>query len=262
MDTRFWGPSGWRLLHLITFDYKPHQQKKAVQAVFETLPYVLPCKFCRYSLTDYMREKPILSALKSRSLLTKWLYTIHNMVNAKLRGQGITTEEDPPFENVQQIYEERLQAGCSRVEFEGWDFLFSVAENHPYAVHGSTPMPDAPPEEEVKGDEERNRWNYLKPHERIPYYIKFWTSLGQTLPFDTWRASWKSCHPRIQQFAKGAKQSKKELWRLRCCLEKKLDLVNRESFSHVCKRLTEHKSGCHKTKRARTCRARKTRKLR
>ncbi len=262
MDTRFWGPSGWRLLHLITFDYIPKVQKKAVKEVFEMLPYVLPCKFCRYSLTEYMEKEPLEPALQSKAALSHWLYKIHNMVNAKLRGQGLTQEEDPSFEAVKQIYEERVKAGCSHVTFEGWDFLFSIAENHPYAVHGSTPMPDAPPEETIKGDQEKNRWNTMKPSERMPYYIRFWSSLGKALPFDTWRSSWENCHPRLQRMTSGAKGAKRELWRLRCCLEKKLDLVNRETYSHVCKRLVEHKSGCHKTKKARTCRARKTRKLR
>ena len=265
MDTRFWGPSGWRLLHLITFAYEPQKQKEAVKTLFEVLPYVLPCKFCRYSLTEYMEKEPLGPALKTRSSLTKWLYLIHNHVNQKLRGQGLTSDTDPPFTDVQKIYEERIAMGCSQVEFDGWDFLFSVAENHPYAVHGSTPMPDAPPLHTIKGDKEKNKWNTMTAKERMPYFMKFWSCLGDTLPFDTWRAAWKGCSPRMGRFAKGAKVGKRELWRLRCCLEKKLDLVNRETYSHVCKRLTEHKSGCGKTKKARTCRARqnkKTRKLR
>jgi hypothetical protein len=120
-------------------------------------------------------------------------------------------------------------------------------------------MPDAPPDETIKGDKEKNRWNTLKPSERMPYYTRFWSCLGKTLPFDTWRTSWEACHLRLHRIASGAKGAKRELWRLRCCLEKKLDLVNRETYSHVCKRLVEHKSGCHKTRKARTCR-RMTRK--
>ena len=264
MDTRFWGPSGWRLLHLITFAYNPSEQKESVKILFEMLPYILPCKFCRYSLSVYMEKEPLEPALKSQAKLSRWLYTIHNMVNEKLRGQGLTSKEEtnPSFTSVQKVYEERISAGCSQVEFEGWDFLFSVAENHPYAVHGSTPMPDVPPLHTIKTDNDKNRWNTMTAKERMPYFMKFWSSLGEALPFDTWREAWQGCHPRMGRFANGAKHAKKELWRLRCCLEKKLDLMNRETFSHVCKRLVEHKSGCHKTRRARTCRKiQKTRKV-
>jgi hypothetical protein len=254
MDTRFWGPSGWRLLHLITFAYEPKLQREAVKGIFENLPYILPCKFCRYSLTEYMEELPLTPALQSKEALCHWLYEIHNKVNQKLRGQALTKEEDPSFATVKKVYEERLEAGCSQVTFEGWDFLFSVIENHPFSVHGSIPMPDAPVESKVKGDKERNKWNYMTAKERMPYFMKFWKNLGKALPFEDWRKGWNSCSPRFYLFERGVKAGKRELWRIRCCLEKKLDFVNREKFEHVCKKLINHKSGCHKTRRARTCR--------
>jgi hypothetical protein len=43
MDTRFWGPSGWRLLHLITYTYDPITQRHAMRKFLEALPYILPC---------------------------------------------------------------------------------------------------------------------------------------------------------------------------------------------------------------------------
>ena len=58
MDTRFWGPSGWRLLHLITFATSDIDNDH-LQLFFRNLPYVLPCKFCRASLTDYYAVDPI-----------------------------------------------------------------------------------------------------------------------------------------------------------------------------------------------------------
>jgi hypothetical protein len=250
MDTRFWGPSGWRLLHLITFTYKPSNAEN-VKEFFTLLPYILPCKFCRASLAEYMHAEPIDDALGSKTKLIHWLYQIHNMVNEKLRGQGLLHDKNPSFASVKKVYEERVKEGCVRTAFEGWDFLFSIAENHPYAQHGFSPMPNAPPEEEVKGDSERNRWNYMTPKERMPFYIAFWKVIGEVLPFEEWCDAWKSCKPRLGRFEKGAK---KELWRIRCCLEKKLELVNKENFESVCKLLNEHKSGCNKTRKARTCR--------
>jgi hypothetical protein len=260
MDTRFWGPSGWRLLHLISFTYKP-SNAKAVKELFTMLSYVLPCKFCRASYTEYIRAEPIDTALETRSKLTHWLYRIHNLVNDKLRGQALLDDRNPSFDSVKKVYEERVKEGCVQTSFEGWDFLFSIAENHPRAVHGSTPMPNAPPEQDVSGDEERNRWNYMTASERMPYYMRFWKVIGEVLPFEEWCEAWKGCKPRFGRFAKGAKGAKKDLWRIRCCLEKKLELVNQEKFESVCKRLYEHKSGCNKTRKARTCRRIKTKKV-
>jgi len=46
----------------------------------------------------------------------------------------------------------------------------------------------------------------------------------------------------------------KELWSIRNCLEDKLELVNTDTFSGLCKQLKEHRSGCGKKRRAKTCR--------
>jgi len=260
MDTRFWGPSGWRLLHLIAFSYEPAKQKESVRELFTTLPFVLPCKFCRASLADYMAEDPLEPALKSRDALSKWLWRIHNEVNEKLRSQGLLKGNDPSFSAVKKVYEDRIAAGCTRTEFEGWDFLFSIAENHPRAlsVKKSLPMPGVPLAIE-DSSEFRNRWNLMEAQERMGIYLRFWKSIAGALPFAAWRYAWSSCS---LDFAKLESRVLwiRELWRIRCCLEKELELVNRDEFQSLCKRLANHRSGCGKRKRAKTCR-RTTRKI-
>ena len=256
MDTRFWGPSGWRLLHLITFTYEPSQSEK-VGKFFETLPYVLPCKFCRCSLTEYMDEDPV--QLTSRKALTKWLWRIHNKVNDKLRGQGLATAENPPFEAVKKVYEERISAGCIHAEFEGWDFLFSIAENHPFSPSSqSLPMEGCPSSTDMCF-KEKNRWNLLKPEERYVKYEEFWLTVGEVLQFQEWIDAWKSAEMRKGQLISMATWIK-ELWRIRCSMESSLDLVNKEKFRSLCKRIREHRSGCGKKPRARTCRRNRTSK--
>jgi len=251
MDTKYWGPSGWRLLHLITFTYDP--KNKAVGHLFEALPYVLPCKFCRASLHQYMEDVPLEPALKSKELLSRWLYKIHCLVNAKLRGQRLLTDKDPSFESVKSVYDDRIALGCTRTEFEGWEFLFSVAENHPHclAAKKSTPLNCPPKLPADATDSQKNQWNVLTPHDRMHYYSLFWASLGNALPFQEWRDAWTSC-------GKLALDSRtvtlKGLWEIRHCMETRLELVNRDTFQGLCKALKEHRSGCGKKKRARTCR--------
>jgi hypothetical protein len=272
MDTRFWGPSGWRLLHLITFTYEP-SHRDAVKEFFLLVPYVLPCKFCRRSLAEYMEEDRLEPALASRTTLTQWLYRIHNKVNAKLRGQGLPTAPDPSFASVKKEYETRLAAGCSGTEFspakqgyihesaahsrefEGWEFLFSIAENHPFSHGGrnSVPFEDCPSAAAATADQ-RNRWNTMKPEERMTFYRKFWAAVGPALPFPEWRSAWGRCSGGEIDVSKRHRWLR-SLWRIRSCLEKELDLKRSDScFSALCDRLSAHRSGCGKRPRAKTCR--------
>ena len=147
MDPSFWGPSAWRLLHLIA-----HGGRREASSLFETLGSVLPCADCRTSMAEHLRASPP-PAGGNPEAAGRWLWELHNAVNAKLRAQGKSVCSDPSFESVSAIYKERLAAGCSRVEFEGWDFLFCVA-----SARTGTP--------------------------------RFWKTLGSALPFEEWRAAW------------------------------------------------------------------------
>jgi hypothetical protein len=120
MDTRFFGPSGWQLFHLIAFR-TPHPDD-----VLNDMKDVLPCKFCRASTTEFVKKNPL------RGDAGKWLYDIHNHVNNKLRTQcaddpAVTNPgPDPSFEDVKLKY-----AAMTPNAVPGRDFLFSIAYNYP-----------------------------------------------------------------------------------------------------------------------------------
>ena len=120
MDTRFWGPSGWQLLHLIAFK-SPHPEQFLLG-----IKDILPCRFCRESTAHYTKE------LHLRGDPGKWLYDLHNKVNKKLRTQSQTDKKvidpgpDPSFEEVKQKYDSFVPT-----EVPGRDFLFSIATNYP-----------------------------------------------------------------------------------------------------------------------------------
>lgn len=256
MDTRFWGPSGWRLLHTITFAYMPYE-KAAMREFFQMLPYVLPCKYCRTSLAGYMDTYPLEPALESRETLTRWLWKIHNEVNAKLRNQRLHAPPDPPFDAVEKYYKQIIATGCSRTVFHGWEFLFSVADLHPMsnAARKSVPMPGAPPCETMATFEEKNKWNCLKPEERLPLYNTFWRSISVVLPFKEWRESWaKTGFP---ENLSTKSLTMKWLWKVRCTMESDLDLLNKCKYSHLCKTLETFRSDCSKNSRGKTCRKRR-----
>jgi hypothetical protein len=120
MDTRFFGPSGWELFHLIAFR-SPYPDD-----VLNLMKDVLPCKYCRASTTDYVQKHPL------RGNPGRWLYEIHNRVNNKLRTQCaddptvVNPGPDPAFEAVKAKY-----MAMKPNKVPGRDFLMSVAYVYP-----------------------------------------------------------------------------------------------------------------------------------
>ena len=248
MDTRYWGPSGWRLLHLVAASPNAANNR----TFWEMLPYVLPCKFCRASLTTFYELHPIPT---KASQFPSWLYTIHSCVNEKLRSQCKTTvhiSPTPSEEEVKLYYTNLLKQGCTKTQFPGWKFLFSIADNHPRSSP-SKPMPDAP-ETMPTTLEEKNKWNCLTPEERLPVYNAFWKIIGLVLPFKEWRESWAK-HP-VPTNLHSRELNIKWLWKVRCTMESDLELLNSCKYSMLCKTLQNHRSDCSKRVRGKTCRKR------
>ena len=255
MDTRFWGPSGWRLIHLISFA-APTLNRKHLHTFFETLPYVLPCKFCRASLTDYYVSDPIPTDLKE---FAEWSYRIHNRVNGKLREQKLLTDKDPTWRSVKQQYEKWMKQSCTQQTMIGWDFLYSVAYTTPCKDVTSTPIPGAPPS--ITTPELKNRWNTMTINERIPKLKAWWSSLPHVLPFPIWQKAWRKTVPRIPQLQCGRKDVTEWLYRAEKAMCQELEEnIPHESFDGLCNELNAFASGCGKIKthKVKTCRAKKT----
>lgn len=163
MDTRFWGPDGWKLLHSIAQKYSDRpteSQRKTYSLFFNCLKYVLPCIYCRNSFTEYTNILPVDEHLENREKLTKWMYDIHNMVNDKLRKQGLNNNADPSYEEIYNrynIYVSLLNVSDCR-NMPGWDFFYSIIFNFP----------------DNKSDIE---------YVRLTNYIIFFNLLAEVLPF-------------------------------------------------------------------------------
>jgi hypothetical protein len=243
------------MLHLLTFLYdelKP-RAKQTYREFFRTLPYILPCKFCRASLTDYYRAHPLEPALESQGTLTRWLYEIHNEVNAKLRGQGLTTTPDPTFASVERYYRAWIAETAGAADAAaaaGWDFLFAVAYNHPQAAAASsTPMPDCPRRAKTcKNRCTRNKWNTLPLRDRLHWYGRFWDSLPAVLG-----PSWQTACSRQPCSFRSRQAAMATLWRLRCSLDPQFH----DPYRSLCSRVAAFSSGCSKAKRGITCRRKK-----
>ena len=112
MMTRVWGPTGWAFGHAITFGYpykidlncKDHVRRmKETKKFFTSMGSVLPCKYCRQSYLEFLKELPLTNeVLSSRRKLVKWFYDIHNKVNKKL---GVPKCDIPTFTDFYNTYE-------------------------------------------------------------------------------------------------------------------------------------------------------------
>jgi hypothetical protein len=120
MDTRFWGPSGWQLFHLVAF------RSEHPDDVLNQMKDILPCKYCRASTTEFVQEHPL------RGDPGKWLYDLHNRVNDKLRKQAVEDPTvihpgpDPSFEDIKARY-----MAMKPTQVPGRDFLMAIAMNYP-----------------------------------------------------------------------------------------------------------------------------------
>ena len=123
MMTKVWGPPGWLFLHCVTYGYpysidlnnKDHINKvNDFKNFFYYLGKVMPCKYCRESYMDFIKEIPINNYLSNRKNLTKWLYKIHNKVNNKL---GVPKCGIPSFKEHNLQYE-NYRAKCKKTTKE------------------------------------------------------------------------------------------------------------------------------------------------
>lgn len=247
MDTRFWGPPAWRLLHIVAAHYEPARRRPVAQ-FFEVLPYVLPCKFCRANLTAYYESGAPGAALGSRADLEKYVYELHKRVSAKLRTEGGAPAPAPVFREVAAAAE----AAVDQIPMPAWDFLFSVAYIYPPDTR-EVPMPDAPatcPSDAADCD--RNKWNMLPIAKRLHYWKRFWKLLPGVLPA-AWAQRWTEAVRRVRPVFSSRRGAIAALWRIRCAFEAGEE---HDPYGEVCARLTYHASGCGTAAgaRLRTCR--------
>jgi hypothetical protein len=260
MDTRFWGPSGWKLIHLVAAAPVTKQRAPAILEWFQLLEYVLPCKYCRASFHDYIRLQPLTETIVGDpTTFSRWAYDIHNRVNAKLRGQGLLETPDPDWASVRDYYKEQQHGLCDGSPLLGWDFMVSVAFTTPAAAVEPVPMPDSPTNP-PKDAATRNRYNLLTRAERLPYLARWWRLTPAILPCVAWRRAWSRA---IRVAGKPPLQAGRDavlrwMWRVESSVCRDLRCDAPHSCVAAMKReASVFESGCGTSRRGTTCRTRK-----
>ena len=88
-----WGPSAWKFLHTITFNYPDNPtltQKRNVEELFLSLIHLLPCDECSEHYKKEISEN--FPDSRSKSALSSWLVNLHNKVNIRLNKPTMTYE--------------------------------------------------------------------------------------------------------------------------------------------------------------------------
>lgn len=254
MDTRFWGPSGWQLLHTIAAS--PVADPVAVKQWFGLLEYVLPCKYCRASFHDYMRREPLTAAIVSDTdRFSHWMYDIHNMVNNKLRGQRLLKTPNPPW----HVIRDRYRVGS----FVGWDFFTAVAFTTPGPDVASKPLPGG---RQATTIAERNRYNRLTCGERRRFLRRWWALIPSILPSAEWRRAWKAAVTAsastvaVAPVDGGRRAMMPWLWSLEesVCAQLQCEKPH-ESLPHLETVCSAFESSCGTARKGNTCRTRKRR---
>jgi len=257
MDTRFWGPSGWRLLHLIVATPLNNRTSENIKEFFKLTPFVLPCKFCRHSLAEYYVKHPV-----PDTKMERWLYTIHNEVNDKLRSQGLLKDPNPTYEEIHQRYKQWAKMPCASTKVLGWDFLTSIANTTPSKITKSPPINNAP--DNLDTPELKNKWNTMTYKERLPFIKKWWDLLPYVLPFEPWSKAWLKAERANGKINLNSGKKSALAWVYK--MEQVICGIMAENAQHssfygLCKEVSVFSSGCGKKTNARikTCRANKMR---
>lgn len=214
-DTRYWGPSGWELFHLIAF------KSENPEKILGMMKDVLPCKFCRESTAQYTEELPL------KEDPGKWLYDIHNKVNQKLRSQCMNDPQvinpgpDPSFDEIKKRYQSLKPS-----KVPGRDFLFSIAANYP----------EIPLQEQKEVQQ------------------KFLSALSETYPFKSLQEVFRRYLSQNSPNLENQQTYMKWMYGLLEKLSEKID-VKIPSYKEYVQKVMYYKSGCStKSYKGKTCR--------
>lgn len=219
MDTKYWGPSGHKLLHSIAYcysfnGYEENIPKSKLISFFNSIKYVLPCIYCRRSYSQYIKDIPLKQFLeKNNNNFFKWIYLIHNKINNKLREQGYLSKKNPKYSTILSKYKDYVKK-IKKCAIMGWDFLYSIIFDYP-------------------------QYSFEISKSRYNGYITFFTNLQYLLPCKKVRNIYIDHFEKypIEDYMKTREEFKKWIYKF----ERKVRKNCCSSFSKRCKKVLKYK---------------------
>ena len=129
MNQKVWGPGTWLLLHSISFNYTT-KKRKEVENFLYSLNEVLPCRYCRESMTKHIKKYP--PNLNSRREFVTWMIDFHNLVNVSLNKPIVSFDE--AIKIYEKLYDKKLKLDEDKEDnnFDDYDIntLFKNIKKH------------------------------------------------------------------------------------------------------------------------------------
>lgn len=152
MLTDIWGACQWHVLHTMSFNYptKPSpDQKRWYRAHIDNLVHVLPCGKCRKNLVNNLRKLPLLQKhMESRATFSRYIYDLHEVVNAMLhKSSGLT------YEQVRDRYEQ-FRSRCTLTPHEEKEKENAIQKNQT-VIAGNPKKPESGCTEPLVGEKQK-----------------------------------------------------------------------------------------------------------
>ena len=108
-----WGPSGWSVLHRLSFCFRNAQD---AATFYRSLQQVLPCPKCRRNMGNHLIHLPLPTRARD---YPRWVWKLHHRVNN-------STLESVTFENTDKRYGKTTN--CHETKECEATFLLAIAE--------------------------------------------------------------------------------------------------------------------------------------
>lgn len=95
-DPAYWGRHFWFTMHTVALfypDFPTADDMSHARNFFLSLQGLIPCGACAYHYQKLLLAHPLEDALQSKMELSRWVWRLHNEVNARL-GKSVIAFDD------------------------------------------------------------------------------------------------------------------------------------------------------------------------
>ena len=123
MDPNIWGPSGWIILHRLSFLFKNINE---AEKFYKSLEFILPCASCRYNYKSHISAITFPKNIKD---LPKWIYKLHNKIR-KCLGKKKVVNFKKVTDHYNQIFD-HIEITNNETKFlYSLLYTFSISEKY------------------------------------------------------------------------------------------------------------------------------------
>ena len=120
IDPLIWGSPLWDLLFVLSYRCDDTNESLVeFGKLFDSLGHILPCKTCRRSYSSHVKKVP--PVFKCKEDVSKWLWTIKDLVNQSLKKKYV------PYDTIRQKYNTYHSLTNEKTALELFTLMFKQA---------------------------------------------------------------------------------------------------------------------------------------